>query len=213
MVDRAGPKSESYKKTRRLTREELLRRGPVPTYFNGEWLGGDPEGDAVYSEIYHEDPYQLYHDWPFRCEGVVFHNRDDMLNFAWELSRNQDRDVWTQTPTGFPEKQNWWCEERLQRDGEWNEWAKKDLERRANLANETDQPTIGNKVDPPSRAEAQGRRKAYWDPKLKRTVITDEFESESISPNRRRQIQHLKKQGIDPVEPDTTQEHKAPNSS
>lgn len=213
MVDRAGPKSESMTKTQRPTREELLRRGEVPTYFNGEWLGDDPQGDSVYKECYVEDPYQSYHDWPFRCEGVVFHNRDDMLEFAWALSRNQSRDVWTQTPTGFPEPQNWWCEERLVRDGEWSEWAQKDLERRKAEQNQTDQPTINTKIDPPSRSEQNGRRKAYWDPKLKKTVITDEYEAESISPNRKRQIEALKKQGIEVEEPDTTEQHRAPNST
>jgi len=215
MVDRAGPKSESYKKTRRMTQEEMLRRGPCPEYFLGVWLGRDPEGDEVVDERYDEDPYQIYHDWPYRVEGVVFHNQDDMLAFAWNLSRNQDRDVWYVTPTGFPQATNWWSEERMVRDGEWDQYARDQLERRreGRRSQEPDQPTIGNKIDPPSRAEAQGRRKAYWDPKLKKTVITDEFEAESISPVRKRQIETLKKQGIEVEEPDTTQQHRAPNSS
>lgn len=213
-INRAGPKSESYHRPKPPpTREELLSRGPVPTYYTGEWLGRDPEGDEVYSDSYQENERESYHDWPFRCEGVVFHSRADMLEFAWSLSKNQSRDVWTQTPTGFPEPQNWWCEERLVRDGEWNEWSKGELERLKNLQNQTDQPTLKTKIDPPSRAEQHGRRKAYWDPTLKKTVITDEFEPEAISPTRQRQIDLLKSQGIDPEEPNTEQEHKAPNSS
>ena len=204
MINQAGPKSESMKKTKPPTREELLRRGPVPEYFLGEWLGRDPEGDEVILDCYEENDYQLYHDWPYRCEGVVFHNRQDMMEFAWSLSKNQDRDVWVQTPTGFPECTNWWSEERMSRDGEWDKRAADMLRERRDRrgSKEPDQPTIGLKLDPPSRAEAQGRRKAYWDPKLKKTVITNEFEEESLSPTRKRQLEHLKKLGIDPDSPE-----------
>ena len=215
MVDRAGPKSESMKKTREPTREELLRRGEVPNYFNGDWKGRDPVEAEILEDCYVENDYTMYHEWPFRCEGVVFHNRQDMMEFAWALSRNQDRDVWTQTPTGFPEKVNWWSEERMTNDGTWDKMAADKL-REINekiRAEQLDTPTIDNKIDPPSRAEAKGRRRAYWDPKLGKTVITEEFEAESVSPNRKRQIERLKKLGIDPLEPDTTQEHKAPNAS
>ena len=222
MINDAGPKSESMKKTKAPTREELLRRGPVPEYFLGYWRGRDPEGDEVIDECYEENQYQLYHDWPYRCEGVVFHNRQDMMEFAWSLSRNQDRDVWVQTPTGFPEPTNWWSEERMTRDGTWDAKSAALLkERQENRTHkEPDQPTIDLKLDPPSRAEANGRRKAYWDPKLKKTVITDEYEEENISPNRKRQLEHLKRLGIDPESPEAKlaknqwdRDLKAPNAS
>ena len=215
MKNEAGPKSESYKKTQRMTQEEMLRRGPCPEYFAGEWLGRDPEESEILKDCYREDPYTMYHEWPYRCEGVVFHNKQDCLNFAWSLSRNQDRDVWIQSPTGFPEATNWWSEERMSQDGTWDKLAAEKIQqyREGRLHDNPDVPEIGNKIDPPSRAEAQGRRKAYWDPKLKKTVITEEWEESSISPNRQKQIQSLKARGVLPEEPDTTEQHKAPNAS
>ena len=212
-------KSESYKKTKPMTPEQKLERGPVPEHFPKAWLGRDPEDDEVYAEHYNENDFAIYHDWPYRVEGAVFHNRDDMLNFAWELSRNQKRDVWFTTPTGFPQPTNWWCEERLTRDGEWSVEAQKFVEERRWERDhiDEDQPTIGAKIDPPSRAESQGRRKAYWDPKLKKTIITDEFEDSPISPNRQKQIEMLKKKGLDPdaveAESKFKDKTKAPNAS
>lgn len=224
MVDKAGPKSESMVKTPPVTKEQLLRMGPVPNYYHGEWMGRDPEDDEILLDCYREDPYQIYHDWPYRCEGVVFHNKQDCLNFAWELSRNQgDRDVWIQSPTGFPQVTNWWCEERMTRDGAWDaraaELLKQKQEERQHKGEKVESiATL--KIDPPSRAEANGRRKAYWDPKLKKTVVTEEYEAENISPNRKRQIEHLKKLGIDPQSPEADLpqnqwDHavKAPNAS
>ena len=206
MVDKAGPKSESMVKTSPVTKEQLLRMGPVPNYYHGEWVGRDPEDDEILLDCYREDPYQIYHDWPYRCEGVVFHNNQDCLNFAWELSRNQQyRDVWIQSPTGFPQVTNWWCEERMTRDGTWDAQATELLKRKQEERlhkGEQVESIATHKIDPPSRAEANGRRKAYWDPKLKKTVVTEEYEADSDSPTRKRQIEHLKTLGIDPTSPE-----------
>ena len=191
-IDRANPKSQSHVKSRGLTPEEKARLGECPAYFNGKWLGRDPEGDEVIDLCYAENDYQLYHDWPYRVEGVVFHNRTDAMEFAWLLSRNQgNRDVWVQSPTGFPDPTNWWSQERMERDGDWTEEGRWLMQ--AVLDGRThdnpDVPSINTgKIDEPSRAEAQGRRRAYYDFKLKKTIVTDEWEESPHSPNRQQQI-------------------------
>lgn len=201
MKEDAGSKSTSYVKSTGLTPEQKLAMGEPPVAHLGQWLGRDPQGAEVYADCYIENEFECYHDWPYRVEGVVFHHMKQAQEFAWQLSKNQGyRDVWLQTPTGFPDPTNWWCEERMERDGEWTEEGRKKLEKaKADRGTDTDndnraEPVSGIGIDPPARAEAQGRRKAYWDPKLKKTIITDEFLEDSMSPNRKLQQEQAKRQ-------------------
>lgn len=186
-MDNANPKNKSYVRSGSgPTPEELKSWGEVPAHFPPTWLGREPEGDEVYLAAYTEADFSCYHDWPFRVEGAVFHNRQDAYEFAWSLSRNQRaRRVWMQTPNGFPQETSWWDEERMQRDGEWNEQGRARKQAQYDLDHEVDQevPTQGFEVPEPSRAEANGRVKAVWDPKLKKTVVTGE-ELDPDSPNR-----------------------------
>lgn len=166
---------EGFVKSKGLTPEEKLALGPVPPHFPEAWLGRDPEGDEVYLEVYLEDPYGLYHDWPYRCEGAVFHNRQTCLDFAWSLSRNQGyRTVWIESPSGFPEKTSWWDQDRLERDGEWTEEGRARVEKIQQGLLDPDQPTLDTQVPEPSRAEANGRVRAYYDTTLKKVVKTGE---------------------------------------
>ena len=192
MQEDAGSKAVSFKKTQALTRDQKLAMGEPPTVHLGEWLGRDPQDGEVFAECYVENEFESYHDWSYRCEGVVFHNKQDCMEFAWALSKNQQyRDVWVQSPTGFPDPTNYWCEERMERDGEWTEDGRRRMEkakydRDHDFDGDTgDLPTMNLGIDPPARAEAQGRRKAYWNGT--KTIITDEFEDESMSPNRKLQ--------------------------
>ena len=192
---------EGYAKSQPMTPEQKLELGPVPEHFPNAWLGRDPEGDEVYAEHYKINDFQLYHDWPFRVEGAVFHNRKDCMEFAWLLSKNQGyRDVWVQTPTGFPDPTNWWSEERLQRDGEYSPETAEKLKQmqwnRTHDDEDADIPTQAHLVDPPSRAESQGRKKAYYDFELKKTIITDEYEDQADSPYRQKQKQIAERMGI-----------------
>lgn len=194
MTESAGSKSDSFRKTKPMTREDKLALGEPPTVHLGQWLGRDPQDGEIYMECYVENEYESYHDWPYRCEGVVFHDMAQCQDFAWNLSRNQAyRDVWIQAPTGFPQELNWWSEDRMERDGEWTEEGRRLMQKALDArghdfqGDSATQPTQGIGIDPPARAEANGRRKAYWDPKLKKTIITDEFEEDSVSPTRRKQ--------------------------
>ena len=202
MKEDAGSKSQSYVKDPGLTPEQKLAMGEPPVAHLGQWLGRDPQDAEVYAECYVENEFESYHDWPYRVEGVVFHHLKQAREYAWDLSKAQGyRDVWLQSPTGFPDPTNWWCEERMERDGEWTEEGRKKMEQ-AKAARGTDEhndnkemPANSIGIDPPARAEAQGRRKAYWDPKLKKTIITDEYHEDSMSPNRKLQAdQQAKRQ-------------------
>lgn len=187
-MDKAEPKRTSHKRTKELTPEEMLSWGEVPQHYPEAWLGREPEGDEVHLAHYTENDFSCYHDWPYRVEGAVFYNKKDSQEFAWNLSRNQrNRQVWIQTPGGFPQQTSWWDEERLQRDGEWNEYTRTLEGTARDLANEVDQPvpTRGEAVPEPSRAEANGRVRAVYDAKLKRTVVTGDV-LEPDSPNRAR---------------------------
>jgi hypothetical protein len=199
MKESAGSKSESFIKSQGMTMADKLALGEPPTVHLGMWLGRDPRDGEVYADCYVENEFESYHDWPYRVEGVVFHDLKAAREFAWSLSKNQGyRDVWLQTPTGFPDPTNWWCEERMERDGEWTEQGRIAMEkaksdRGTDSRNDTKEvPTQDIGIDPPARAETEGRRKAYWDGK--RTVITDEFHEDSISPNRKLQQEQAKRQ-------------------
>ena len=88
----------------------------------------------------------------------------------------------------------------MERDGEWNEAGRKrmqeakDARGRDEYNDNKESPANAIGIDPPARAEAQGRRKAYWDPKLKKTIITEEFHEDSMSPNRKIQQEQAKRQ-------------------
>jgi len=203
MSDKANPKSTSYVRSGAgPSPEELVTWGEVPPHYPEAWLGREPEGDEVYLAHYTESDYSCYHDWPFRVEGAVFHNRADCYEFAWSLSKNQrQRLVWIQTPNGFPQESSWWDEERMQRDGEWNEQGRAQKQAAYDLRHGVDQPvpTLGDLVPEPSRAEANGRVRAVWDPRLKKTVVTQET-LEPDSPNRARakkQAERLLKKASD----------------
>jgi len=166
---------EGFVKSKSLTPEQKLALGPVPPHFPEAWLGRDPEGDEVYLAVYVEDPYGLYHDWPWRCEGAVFHNRTTCMDFAWSLSRNQGyRTVWIESPSGFPEKVTWWDQERLERDGAWTPEGRAQAERIQQGLADPDEPTLLDSVPEPSRAESQGRVRAYYDFAQKKVIKTGE---------------------------------------
>lgn len=185
-MDKANPKSKSHVKSAWPTQQTLLEWGECPQHFPTAWLGREPEGDEVHLAHYTENDFSCYHDWPFRVEGAVFYNKTDAQEFAWNLSRNQkNRTVWIQTPTGFPQETSWWDDARLQRDGEYTEHTRKLAQAARDIKNQVDQPvpTQGYSVPEPSRAEANGRVSAYYDARLKRTIVTGET-LEADSPNR-----------------------------
>ena len=107
------------------TREETLEKGPVPEELikHGKWLGpaDDPEGDAIYDEAYKTDVFSAWNEWPYACEGVVFDNQRDCMEFVYTLSKNQqNRYVWFTTPTGFPQKVSYLDIERQIQDDDWD---------------------------------------------------------------------------------------------